>query len=200
MNREFKQIITRLRELISPPGAHVQPWLPVDAPVRNSPSDRRPGRYLAVIDQFEVGKNPRYKQDQQGKGETYCNIFIWDVTRAMGVEIPHWVDKKNHPAAIGGGRELDANGAIEWLQSQESWKKVDSEQAQELANQGFPVVAARLNPDGIGHIAIVRPGNYSSSKGPGIAQAGENNFNHGNIAQGFKAAPDIQEIEYFFRE
>lgn len=200
MLREFTEIVTRLRELLTPPGAHIQPWLPVDAPVRNSPSDRRPGRYQAVIDQFEVEKNPRYQQDQQGKGETYCNIFIWDVTCAMGAEIPHWVDKENHPAAIGEGRELDANGVIGWLQSQDSWKNVDSEQAQNLANQGFPVLATRLNPGDIGHIAIVRPGKYSSSGGPAIAQAGENNFNHGDVAQGFKSAPDNQEIEYYFHE
>ena len=135
-----------------------------------------------MIDQFVVEKNPRFRRDQQGKGETYCNIFVWDVTRAMGVEIPHWVDHNNNPTVLSKGIELDANGVIQWLQTRgESlgWKMADPQRAQELANQGFPVIVMLLNPGGIGHMAVVRPGQNSLIQGASIAQAGGTNCNHG---------------------
>lgn len=201
MRRRYQEIITRLKKaIISAPGSQVRPWLPADTPLKSTTSDRSPARYEAVIDQFAVEKNPRYRRNQQGKGETYCNIFVWDVTRAMGAEIPHWVDQENSPTVLGKGIELDANGAIQWLQTQESWKRVDPKRAQNLANQGFPVMATWLNPGGVGHIAVVRPGQYSSNEGPAIAQAGGTNFNHGTVALGFKSLPDNQEVAYYYHE
>ncbi|NPV90054.1 MAG: hypothetical protein HPY50_04670 [Firmicutes bacterium] len=50
---------------------------------------RSPYAYDMIIDQFKVADNPRYKRRN---GNTYCNIFAWDVTNAMGAEIPYWVD------------------------------------------------------------------------------------------------------------
>jgi hypothetical protein len=200
VRKRYQTITQKLKELFSAPGSQVQPWLPADAPQKSTPSERNSARYEAVIDQFEVEKNPRYRRDQQGKGETYCNIFIWDVTRAMGAEIPHWVDQENNATVLGRGIELDVNGAIQWLQTQESWKNVDPKSAQDLANQGFPVVATWLNPGGVGHIAVVRPGQYSSNEGPAIAQAGGTNFNHGTVALGFKSLPDNQEVAYYYHE
>lgn len=168
--------------LISTPGSQDRPWVPAEAPLKSAASDRSPARYDTVIDQFAVEKNPRYRRDQQGKGETYCNIFVWDVTFAMGAEIPHWVDQENNPTVLGNGIELDANAVIQWLQNRgknQGWKKANPEQAQELANQGYPDVVTWLNPGGIGHIAVIRPGQNSLNQGPTIAQAGETNFNHG---------------------
>lgn len=200
MKKRYQEIIAKNKELISAPGSQVQPWLPADAPLKSTPSERSLALYDAVINQFAVEKNPRYRRNQQGKGETYCNIFVWDVTRAMGAEIPHWVDQTNDPSVLGEGIELDANDVIQWLQSQGGWKKVDSERAQDLANQGYPVVATWLNPGGIGHIAVVRPGKYSSSQGPTIAQAGETNFNHGTVDLGFQSLPANQEVVYYYHE
>jgi hypothetical protein len=201
VRRRFQEIITRFMKLfISAPGSQVRPWLPADAPLKSAPGERNPDLYSAVIDQFAVEKNPRYRRDQQGKGETYCNIFIWDVTRAMGAEIPHWVGQENNSSVLGKGIELDANGVIRWLQVQGEWQEVGPERAQDLANQGFPVVAAWLNPGGIGHIAVVRPGVYSSVQGPTIAQSGGTNFNHGTVAQGFQSIPAGQEVVYYHHE
>jgi hypothetical protein len=121
----------------------------------------------------------------------------------MGAEIPHWVDQENDPSVLGKGIELDANGVIQWLQTRgESlgWKRVDPERAQDLANQGYPVVATWLNPGGIGHIAVVRPGQYSLNQGPIIAQAGETNFNHGTVDLGFQSLPANQEVVYYYHE
>ena len=200
MKKRYQEIIAKNKELISAPGSQVQPWLPADAPLKSTPSERSPALYDGVINQFAVEKNPRYRRNQQGKGETYCNIFVWDVTRAMGAEIPHWVDPNNDTSVLGKGIELHANAVIQWLQPRGSLKRVDPERAQNLANQGFPVVVTRLNPGGIGHIAVVRPGKYSSSQGPTIAQAGETNFNHGTVDLGFQSLPANQEVVYCYHE
>ena len=144
-----------------------KPWIPIDAPIQGKPDHRSADLYNDVINQFEVGQNSRYKVNQQGKGETYCNIFAWDVTRAMGAEIPHWVDGQGNPVGVGQGRELSANGSISWLETtgqKRGWRAISATEAQQLANQGHPVVATWHNTGGIGHMAVVRPGEYSADK------------------------------------
>src|SRR5262249_33697365 len=155
---------------------------PVDAPVRGDPSNRNASNYSDVINQFAVDTNPRY---QPRGGNTYCNIFAWDVTRAMGAEIPHWVDGNGNPAGGGapGARELDANGGHRGLETQgprSGWREVSAAEAQQRATQGPPAVASWNNPGGIGHIAVVRPGELTN-RGPAIAQAGASNFNNGHV-------------------
>ncbi len=34
------------------------------------------------------GDKPALCRQQKGTGDTYCNIFVWDVTSAMGAQIP----------------------------------------------------------------------------------------------------------------
>jgi putative chitinase len=172
-------------------------WIPVDAPVRGDPSNRNAGNYGQVIDQFSVNNNPRY---QPRGGNTYCNIFAWDVTRAMGAEIPHWVDGNGNPAGVGapGARELDANGGHRWLEQhgpRHGWREVSAQEAQALANQGHPTVASWNNPGGIGHIAVVRPGEMTD-RGPAIAQAGASNFNNGHVRDSFGNRP----VQYFVND
>ncbi|MHB8876517.1 MAG: peptidoglycan-binding protein [Myxococcaceae bacterium] len=158
----------------APATRNTRAWEPVNAPLRSDPSDRSAARYADVINQFGVGVNPRYARRD---GNTYCNIFVWDVTRAMGAEIPHWV----------AGRELNANSVNAWLHQTgpaAGWRKVDARTAQDFANRGRPAVASWRNPSGIGHVAMVRPGTVTSA-GPASAQAGGRNFNFGHIANGF---------------
>ena len=149
-------------------------WEPVNAPVKSDPSNRSSGRYDDVLNQFAVGVNLRYARRD---GNTYCNIFVWDATKAMGAEIPHWVN----------GNELDANDTNAWLRNHgaaHGWRKATPAEAQTSANRGEPAVASWSNPGGIGHIAMVRPGELTGN-GPASAQAGGHNFNHGHIANGF---------------
>jgi uncharacterized protein YukE len=169
-------------------GTNKKPWQPIDAPVKSQVGNRDSKLYEATINQFGVESNPRYQQNQQAKGETYCNIFAWDVSRAMGAEIPHWVDTNGNPTAVGAGKELSANGAIKWLQKygeQKGWQTMGAADAQGMANQGKPVIAAWLNPEGIGHMGVVRPGEYLPQEGPRLAQAGGTNFNDGFVKDGF---------------
>ncbi len=155
-------------------------WIPVDAPQQNSQGQRSAATYSDVIDQFDVANNPRYAQRD---GNTYCNIFAWDVTRAMGAEIPHYWQ----------GRELDANGVADWLRDEGNnygWHAVSEEEAQDMANQGKPVVVSWKNDGGIGHIGVVRPGEINEN-GPALAQAGSTNTNNAHVRDTFGSVDAI---------
>ncbi|MCB9638585.1 MAG: chitosanase [Myxococcales bacterium] len=170
--------------------SYTQPWRPIDAPIQNRPGERSANAYSHVIDQFNVESNRRYQKGHQGQGETYCNIFAWDVTKAMGAEIPHWVDGNGNPTGVGQGRELNANAGHDWLVNHgpnHGWRQVSAEEAQRAANEGHPAVASWKNPGGIGHIGVVRPGEMTN-RGPASAQAGGRNFESGHIADGFGRA------------
>ncbi|HEX8474474.1 MAG TPA: peptidoglycan-binding protein [Pyrinomonadaceae bacterium] len=179
------------------PGTTKRPWVTLDAPAQGDPSRRNRATYDNVINQFAVEHNSRYTRNQQGKGETYCNIFVSDVTRAMGAEIPHRVDARGNPLASG-GTELDANATNNWLHrhgGRHGWRQVTAEEAQRLANEGHPAIASWRNPRGIGHIAVVRPGEMNAN-GPTIAQAGSVNDNHTHVRNTFGNA----RVEYWVND
>ena len=168
--------------------------MPVHPPLTNAPGARDPEVYAQLINQFAVGHNPRYQPD----GSTYCNIFVWDVTRAMGAEIPHWVNKTGDIAKPGaaGAWPILINASITWMHkfgvTQHGWKKVTEAAAQKAANAGKLAVALWYNPVGThGHTAIVRPGELTAL-GAATAQAGAVNFNNRHRVDGFrKAIPDF---------
>jgi len=156
-------------------------------PVLGSPDNRNRLRYENVINQFAAGKNPRYAQKRDANGKiksTYCNIFCWDVTRAMGAEIPHWVNAAGEPVGVGKGNELNANATYDWLHkhgARYGWRKLSGQaEAQQLANLGHPVIAAFKKPGGIGHVSVIRPGTLTA-EGAAMAQAGAKNFNQGRF-------------------
>lgn len=153
-------------------------------PFTNRSGRRSAAAYTAVINQFAVGENPRYQTNGPGHGETYCNIFVWDVTRAMGAEVPHWVNNAGVPQVPCCGFEQDANGNARWLDKygpQYGWTNVSADEAQRLANDGKPVVFAWDNPAGRGHVGMVRPGSFHPLLGPAIAQAGKWNVNETHV-------------------
>jgi hypothetical protein len=175
---------------------------PVNPPVRRPSGVYDPKLYDAVLNQFGVETNPRY----EGRDDnTYCNIFIWDVTRAMGAEIPHWVDAAGSPISDiesyqddgnSEGTELNANAVCAWLAEQggeAGWRIASAEQAQQAANQGHPAVAAWPNPGQTGHVAMVRPGEYSATDGPLLAQSGSTNANALRASEAFRDGFGSQE-------
>lgn len=163
---------------------------PTNPALTNGSDNRRWSRYQAVIDQFEVEHNPRYTADHQGKGETYCNIFLWDVTKAMSCEVPHWIDAEGEPTGVGRGKELNANAVFDWLAGEgfdHGWKRCTATEAVTGPLNGFPTIVVWKNPLGIGHIAVCVP-TKTEDKGssiPYIAQAGKTNFSYGLITKGF---------------
>ena len=158
--------------------------LPAAPQLRCSEACRCPGHLLGVAAQFRVESEPRY---QPRDGNTFCNIFVWDVTSALGAEVPHWVDDAGNPCAPGHGRELSANALCDWLESdaalERGWRTVGSAEAELEAGEGRPVVATLRNQAGHGHVAILLP----SLRGPRIAQAGAHNMFDAPLARGFGA-------------
>lgn len=178
----------------------------VKAPVGSQPAHRSTDGYDNVINQFAVDHNPRYvPRDTSGDGEpdTFCNIFVSDVTQAMGAPIPHWVDIQGVPSMEGRGSELSADATVHWLSdhgAQYGWKEVSPEEAQQVANLGKPAVAAwDSHSSEAGHVAVVRPGNFDPDRGPTIAQAGGHNYNRTTVKQGF-GARRMDQVRYFIHE
>ncbi len=166
-------------------------WEPLNAPDTNDQSHRSAYNYFKVIRQFKVQESERYAS---GKA-TYCNIYVWDVTRAMGAEIPHWVIKgdPNGASAVGPDgkfivareecvsgnrcREERANDLVDWLRAHgknNGWSRVDARMAQEMADGGHPAIAIWRNAvsGAPGHVAMVRPGSVGDRRGDAISQAG----------------------------
>jgi hypothetical protein len=143
--------------------------------------NRSADRLVRVFKQFNVESNPRYASTSTA---TYCNIFVWDVTSALGAMIPHWVYSDGHAAQpfAKGASELNANATSNWLDrygNSNGWYLATPETAQSYADQGKPAIVIWKNPTGeSGHMAIVRPdvSPYNASQGPAIAQAGRVNM------------------------
>ncbi len=173
--------------------------------VTSDKSNRSASLYENVIAQFKVETNARYAVNKNGTGDTYCNIFMWDVTRAMGAEIPHYVDAQTLEARyypdVSGAKELNANGIYDWLSKMGNsygWKKVTAEEAQAFANSGKPVVTAWKNTSGHGHVQVVCPsksGTYNEKLGVTVAQAGRNLFNYGYITDVYNES--LKDVVYY---
>lgn len=152
-------------------------WVPVDIPSAKLPHSH--DKLRKVVDELNVEKSNRYKRRD---GQTFCNIFVWDVTRAMGCEIPHWVNDDGSPASVGKGRELNANGIVRWMDTQgpaNGWVDADRKTSMDAAARGHVVVlgwdSKSAKP---GHVAVML------AEGT-IAQAGARNFVGETISQGF---------------
>ena len=166
--------------------------------------DRSAALYSETIGQFNVETNPRYAVNQQGKGDTYCNIFVWDVTKAMGAEIPHYYNAETGEAMASGddgATHMTANRMDTWLHEngeEYGWYEVSAEEAQTLANQGHPVVTSLYRDGKHGHVQVVCPskdGEYNEDKGVTIAQAGRNLTSYTYISNIYNAS--LPKVSYF---
>ena len=135
---------------------------------------------------------------------THCSAFVAAAAKKLGVYI---LRPPEH------GQVLLANAQNEWLDVQgqsQGWRRVESpEQAQDLANRGWLVVASYHNHYDTkpGHISILRPAARSASeiasKGPLSIQAGTVNSARISVRDGFAGhihAWRDGEIEYFAHE
>ena len=161
----------------------VPAWVPIDIP--SAKLTLGPEKYRHVLRDLQVEKSPRYKARD---GLTYCNIFLWDYTRAMGCEIPHWTFKDGSDATPGaqGALELNANRTIDWLDKHgpnEGWVDADRQTAFDAASRGHVVVVGwHSKSPKPGHVAVLLPEGT-------IAQAGRRNFVGETIEQGFGKLP-----------
>lgn len=188
----------------------VEQWLIVKPEVFSDPGSRSAAQYIKCIEQFPVTTHARWQRNAQGR--TACNIFAYDVSVAMKVPCPHWVDKTTRdPLALGptgipvqkeNRLELSGNGICHWLQTtgvqKYGWRFCTLEEAAQNASKGFMTVATWFNPgpdglpftndDGIGHIGVIRPSVFPNVR---MAQAGASNFLNGSVANGFGTNPKI---------
>jgi hypothetical protein len=108
-------------------------WIAVQAPLQSREGKRNRELLENVIRQFGVTVNPRYDEEAPGKGRGH--IFVWDVSRAMNCEIPHFV----------GAKELTLAQTCDWVRHEgpmRQWKRLPSpEEAFEMANSGKLVIA-----------------------------------------------------------
>ncbi len=208
---------------VSTPHAVAAKGQPVQPELTSTPGARSREMYDAVINQFGVATNKRYEKDRyldkdgNEAWKTYCNIFAWDVTAAMGVEIPHYLSGekgysfKDRPK---GAVEMQVWQVRDWLHSSDNkqWtqlkpaedkpdgtsaqRKSVAQQAQDWANLGKPVVV--LDDDGT-HIGVIRPGDLDPDRGPCLAQAGWDNFDGGHVMDGFGTSDD-DSLQYWVAE
>jgi len=170
---------TRMPELSGTGGAvmPVEQWKPAVPAITSSPASRSPELYRAVIEQFQVGTAERYRPFRNGS--TYCNIYVWDVTRAMGAEIPLYTDpstgEPRYYPDTKGARSMGATAMDQWLSAhgrEYGWREVDAETAQMYANSGTPAVTTAGS---MGHVQVVCPsrdGGFDKIRGVTVAQAG----------------------------
>ena len=155
-------------------------WEPRDLP-----------RVTSVLEAVALADVEHHERYQPGDGKTYCNIFVWDVTRAVlgpRFEAPHWVGPDNAPCPPFEGRELSANALCIWLAVVGpvlDWRHVSAVEAGIAARHGEVVLATWENPSGHGHVAVVLPGDGNLH----IAQAGKTCFANGSLAKGFGSKP-----------
>jgi hypothetical protein len=166
-------------------------WVPTTPELTSTPGARSPGTLLQVARQFSVETHARYiPRTVPGMGfTTFCNIYLWDVTSAMGAPIPHWINPVTGlEAPVGKGRETSANGAIDWLSlygPAHGWAPSNLKTGIEYAMAGKLAVPVWKNFKGPGHVAVMLP----IVPGPCIAQAGGSNFFGRPLASGFGRLP-----------
>lgn len=139
---------------------------------------RNPLDLLGAVAALRVETNPIYAPDHLVAGTTWCNLFIADVTRALGCPIPFV--RANQQAEYLAGLDGARDGWLELTGPTRHIIGIDQ------AERGFPTVAVWSYEKGHGHIAILVPGE------PGkmcVAQAGSSNFSSGPIARGFGKLP-----------
>lgn len=137
-------------------------WKAIRPTVTSTADRRSPIVYARVIQQFEVDTNPRYDPDAPDKPRAH--IFVWDVTRAMGAEVPHFA----------GMKELSLAQTCDWIRFEgvaRGWLKLRLDRALNLANVGQPVLVLPENPK-LKALAVLLPGDVPQVASAGLVRGG----------------------------
>ncbi len=131
-------------------------WIAVQAPLQSREGKRSNETYDMLVKQFGVTVNPRYADDAPGKVRGH--IFVWDVSRAMNCEIPHFV----------GAKELSLAQTCDWLRHEgpmRGWKRLGPNDVLEAANSGRLVIALPRETR-TKFIAVIGPQEISADQSP----------------------------------
>jgi hypothetical protein len=164
---------------------------------------------ICFLDKFDVehhwlsGEHVDWKtgvKDSNKKDFTHCSAFVAAVASKLNIDL---LNPDESPYLL-------SNAQQDWLKSkgiEKDWKQINNmQEAQDLANQGYLVLASYKSPDPQkpGHIAILRPFEKDISllneEGPQIIQAGAENYNSTSLKEGFKHHTDAwkyKKILYF---
>ena len=186
-------------------GLPVEHWRATSPSVTSDEGNRSPGLYRSVINQFDVETAERYRPFRDGY--TYCNIYVWDVTSAMGAEIPLYTDPetgepRSYPD-IKGAKSMGAIAMDQWLQTygeEYGWREVGAETAQRHANEGKPAVTSGGE---LGHMQVVCPskdGDFDKVRGVTVAQAGRIVSNYTNISGVYGANALNNSVRYWIHD
>jgi len=177
-------------------------WRPTTPAITGSPDNRNPSLYTAVVNQFDVEKSERYRPGREGN--TYCNIYVWDVTRAMGAELPYYTNPTTgepmYYPDIKGAKYMGAIAMETWLEKHgptHGWFEVDAQTAQMHANMGRPAVTSAGD---LGHVQMVIPskdGKFDPVRGVAIAQAGRIVSNYMHISGIYGANSLNNKVRYW---
>ena len=147
-----------------------------------------------------------------GPTKTWCNQATFDIAEATGFDIGLLVGYSQQ--GTGSWRHprwnAKANAVVAWLtllartQSPENaaLRMVTPERAQELANEGYTVVAGRLDDytsDRIGHLATVRPSEelFDPELEPILSNVGGRN-GISSARRAFLRARSLDEVRYYY--
>lgn len=118
------------------------------------------------------------QQDLCRRGDdTFCNQAVEQILSRSGVNTVGWIKDRN-------ANDIAQNLAVRAEQSNSGVRLLTETEAQNSANQGKLVIAAKSNPSDHGHVAIVIPytgdrkwstGEKGNTGGPLVAQAGNTN-------------------------
>lgn len=136
-------------------------WRAVIAPVQSREGQRSRQVYEQVLLQFAVASNPRYEAEASGK--TRGHLFVSDVSRAMGCEVPHFL----------GVKELNLAQTMDWIRHQgpmRGWVRTPEAEVLARVNAGHLVLAMPRDIRSLG-LAVVVPGSDIKLCGAG-AQRG----------------------------
>lgn len=191
-----------------PPGTgRPSDTVPRDIPCYNYPGNRSAEAYTEVMDELGVTTEDRYRP--RSSSDTFCNFFVWDVTIAMGCEIPHTYDMRTGEKVTRDPNNpnpnhvwMNANRMCDWLKNfgaGNGWNhivathnpdgtpKTKWQIAIEMANQGYPVILAWKSSGPIGHVAMVAPQRDTDigTDRVMIYQAGATNYAYTDLVNGF---------------
>ena len=171
-------------------------WLNDDISTRPMPpvimecEPRSPEMLEATVALAAVEKTRRYQPraypEPNSPMQTFCNIFVSDVTRWLGCEVPHRLH----------GEWQDVRANADWLRGEhDGWRKSTAAAAWAAAAAGRPAVVLWDPPTrSHGHIAMVVPSHGEG--GVWIAQAGASCFSHGRLVHGFGQAAPLEWFEH----
>lgn len=180
---------------VNAPWLYDAPWLPLTAALTSGSACRTPELLERVVGQFGLDTAKRWEKHvvelAEGKRvDTYCNVALSDLTKALGCEIPRWWQRGALMV------QLSANDQQRWLRRegvQHGWRGCTVAEAQARANMGYPAATTWLNPEvhpvtkreQPGHVGLFVPDR--GELGLFIAQAGMTNFSRGTLSSGFGA-------------